>query len=74
MTALQSYQGKDLALAHQIATADFKKFNAMCQGQSPEALCHGFYGKPLESARLQAEQNLEEIEERLDCWFAAIKR
>lgn len=74
MTATQSYQGKDLALAHQIATADYAKFNAMCQGQSPDALCNSFYGKLLEGARLTAEQALEEIEEKLDLWFSNIRR
>jgi hypothetical protein len=72
MSNQQALQAQDLMLAHQIATAEFTKLNQLCQGQSLETISEYFQGDCIEEARYQAAEALEEIEEKLDCWFAGL--
>lgn len=73
MSNQQALQAQDLMLAHQIATAEFTKLNQLCYGQPLDVITEHFQGNCIEEARYQAAEALEEIEEKLDCWFASIR-
>lgn len=76
MTISQSIQGDDLALAHQIATVEYTRLNQLCyfqRQQNLEILSTASRMPSIEAIRLQAEQDLEEIETALDEWFDSIR-